>query len=188
MSMNSDPNSDCKQCTESKLGWVHNAHTKGSGCAHSVPRPRLHYAQVARALLPGRAHGAVSWRTRRHIVAPFLPCRRRLLPCRRAHASAVVSCRSLPAAIQKLYSDIEPLPHARACSYIVSQSAGPCRSAVSRTHATPCRDTKFMSRYKTPCRARCVPCRARAATCRLAMSHLAMCAQLPCVTIQSAVS
>ena len=34
--MNSDPNSDCKQCIESKLGWVHSAHTQNSGRAHTV--------------------------------------------------------------------------------------------------------------------------------------------------------
>ena len=44
MSMNSDPNSDCKQCTESKLGRVYSAHTQGT--------------QAARALLPGHAHAA----------------------------------------------------------------------------------------------------------------------------------
>ena len=39
--MNSYPNSDCKQCTESKLGWVHCAHTQNPGRAHTartVPR------------------------------------------------------------------------------------------------------------------------------------------------------
>ena len=39
--MNSDPNSDSKQCTESKLGWVHSAHTQNPGRAHTataVPR------------------------------------------------------------------------------------------------------------------------------------------------------
>ena len=56
--MSSDPNSDCKQCTESKLGWVHSAHTQG---------PRLHalYAQAAHTPIcwaPCRGTlGAVSW-------------------------------------------------------------------------------------------------------------------------------
>ena len=39
--MNNDPNSDCKQCTESKLGWVHSAHTQNPSRAHTawaVPR------------------------------------------------------------------------------------------------------------------------------------------------------
>ena len=39
--MNSDLNSDCKQCTESKLGWVHSTHTQNPGGAYTaraVPR------------------------------------------------------------------------------------------------------------------------------------------------------
>ena len=34
--MNSDSNSDLEQCTESKLGRVHSAHTHGPGCAQAV--------------------------------------------------------------------------------------------------------------------------------------------------------
>ena len=60
--MNSDPNSDCKQCTESKLGWVHSAHTQNPGCAHTahaVPRSwallRAQQAGRARMLAWSRA-------------------------------------------------------------------------------------------------------------------------------------
>ena len=42
--MNSVSNSDSKQCTESKLGWVHRMHTLNPNCA-----------PTARALRPGRA-------------------------------------------------------------------------------------------------------------------------------------
>ena len=59
-----DLNSDCKQCTESKLGWVHSAHTQGPCCVGTAPRPR------ARCVL-----GVVSWRTGCSILAPLLPCR-----------------------------------------------------------------------------------------------------------------
>ena len=45
--MNSDPNSDSKQCLESKLGQVHRVHTERT--------------LVARTLHPGRAHNVVSW-------------------------------------------------------------------------------------------------------------------------------
>ena len=50
--MNSDPNSDSKQCSKSKLGQVHNVHTP--------------MAQAAHTLLVGPA---VSWCTRRRVVA-----------------------------------------------------------------------------------------------------------------------
>ena len=63
--MNSYPNSDCKQCTESKLGWVHCAHAQNPGRAHiarAVPRSwallraqQANCAHVARAARAGRA-------------------------------------------------------------------------------------------------------------------------------------
>ena len=66
MSINSYPNSDCKQFTESKLGWVHYAHTQNPGRAHiarAVPRSwallRAHQAgraHVARTASAGRVH------------------------------------------------------------------------------------------------------------------------------------
>ena len=55
--MNSDPNSDCKQRTESKLGWVHSVHTQNPGRAHTaraVPR--------SWALLPARQAGRARMR------------------------------------------------------------------------------------------------------------------------------
>ena len=50
--MNSDPNSDSKQCTDSKLGRVHSAHTHGPGCTHAT-----------HTLRQSHAHSVVSWRT-----------------------------------------------------------------------------------------------------------------------------
>ena len=52
--MNSEPNSDCKQCTESKLGWVHSAHIQNPGRAHTsraLPRSWV----MLRAQQAGRA-------------------------------------------------------------------------------------------------------------------------------------
>ena len=55
--MNSYPNSDCKQCTESKLGWVHSAHTQSPGRAHTARTvPRLW--ALLRSQRPCRAHVA----------------------------------------------------------------------------------------------------------------------------------
>ena len=56
--MNSDPNSDLKQCPKSKLSRVHSAPTHGPGCAHTAPRPcaQLHVVAPARpyrGLIPG---------------------------------------------------------------------------------------------------------------------------------------
>ena len=80
--MNSYPNSDCKQCTESKLGWVHSAHTQNPGrersahvvgaatltaslsltCrARSQRRSCAQRAQVARIALRSWAHVATSF-------------------------------------------------------------------------------------------------------------------------------
>ena len=50
--MNSDPNSDCKPCIESKLGWVHSVHTQ-------QPRSRAHCACSAQVV------GAVAGTTSR---------------------------------------------------------------------------------------------------------------------------
>ena len=55
--MNSGPNSDSKQCPESKLGQVHSVHTLDPGCAHA-----------ARSLRLGPQCHVVSWRA-------LAPCR-----------------------------------------------------------------------------------------------------------------
>ena len=64
--MNSYPNSDCKQCTESKLGWVHCAHTQNPGRTHTECAVPMSWAllraqqacraHVARVASSGRAH------------------------------------------------------------------------------------------------------------------------------------
>ena len=50
--MNSDPNSDCKQCTKSKLGLVHSVHTQ-------QPRSHAHCVRSAKVV------GAVALTTSR---------------------------------------------------------------------------------------------------------------------------
>ena len=98
--MNNDPNIDSKQCPESKLGQTH-------------PWPRL------------RTRPAVSWNTRRRVVAfprsyrslcqaVSWPCRRHVAASTRALAHCVAAlCRDtrpchrpLPVMIQNLYRDL----------------------------------------------------------------------------------
>ena len=69
--MNSYPNSDSKQCPESKLGWVHRMHTHGT--------------LAASTLRPGRVLGAVLW------PHPVMSCR--VATCMPALASRVVASR-----------------------------------------------------------------------------------------------
>ena len=59
-------NSDLKQCTITKLGWVHSAHTQNPGCARTARAMPMSWvllraqqacrAHVARAASAGRAH------------------------------------------------------------------------------------------------------------------------------------
>ena len=56
------PNTDPKQCTVTKLGWVHSAHNQNQGRAHiagAVPRSWA----LLRVWLTGRAHGRLVART-----------------------------------------------------------------------------------------------------------------------------
>ena len=58
--MNNVPNSDSEQCTESKLGWVHQVHTL-TQAARTAPRPCAQ-RRVAGLAWPCRRPGpAVSW-------------------------------------------------------------------------------------------------------------------------------
>ena len=67
MSMNSYPNSGCKQCSEPKLGWVHSAHTQGT--------------QAVRMLHPGRTH-----------ASRWAQCHGPLRSCRSTCRALAVSC------------------------------------------------------------------------------------------------
>ena len=59
--MNSYPNSDCKQCTESKLGRVHSAHTQNPCRARSQRGSRAQRVQVARIAPRSRGQVATSF-------------------------------------------------------------------------------------------------------------------------------
>ena len=86
------PNSDPKQCTESKMGWVHSAHTQNPGRAHTartMPRSwallracrahnqrksRAQRAQDASSACAGRALSVRKSRAQRAQVATSFPC------------------------------------------------------------------------------------------------------------------
>ena len=76
MFINSSPNSDSKQCSESKLCQVHNMHTHGPGCTHATRwagrvAPCHGLARPCRGLAPA------------HIVASPRSCRSAYRLCRR---------------------------------------------------------------------------------------------------------
>ena len=109
-------NSDSKQCTESKPGWVHRVHTQRT--------------LTARAQHPGRAHGAVSWRALGRIVAPS-PAVLRAPPCHVAHWRAV------PQPPCPQYKNcIATQSPCRACCRACRSAPAPCRSALLRYIAT----------------------------------------------------
>ena len=73
--MNSDPNSDVNSALSQN--WVEcTVHTP------KEPRLRAQCTYTTRALRPSCAHSAVSWCTRRRIVAHWAPYRGAWAPCR----------------------------------------------------------------------------------------------------------
>ena len=125
--MNSDPNSDCEQCTESKLGWVHSAHTQGPGCTHTTPR-----------LCARRALGALSWLIVRSIVAPFSRVAARTGSVTRCVTRRVVA----PWSRYKICIATQ-IPAARTAHRV--KHAATCVAALLRRIAgrwAPCHDTK----------------------------------------------
>ena len=73
--MNSDPNSDLKQCIESKLGWVHSVQTQGprprTRCRRNEPRPCARRRVVA--LSDRVANRVLSCRRARRVAGPPPP-------------------------------------------------------------------------------------------------------------------
>ena len=184
--MNSYPNSDCKQCTESKLGWVHNVHTQqprprahcarsaqvvgaaarttpmSQACrAHSQRRPRAQRAQVARIAPRSWAH-----------VATSLPCQ--VQPLKSRHHSRLRPPGGHPMSRHHIgvATPISPL-HVKTshwCRDTVSPAQHQARShpmsrlqfhVVTSWTTNLCRDIKFMSRPQFPAGqvATLVPCR-----------------------------
>ena len=155
--MNSGPNSDSKQCPESKLGQVHSAHTHGLGCALGRPCSAVSLC----ALAPCRRLGpAVSLRT---------PDRIARRPGRVAGPSGRVArtpgrvARTLnrvphtPGRVARTPGRVARTPgrvsHARRCC----AHARPCRAHARpfRAHARPCRT------HAQPCPTHVWPCRTR---------------------------
>ena len=103
MFMNSDLNNDSKQCTESKPGRVHSAHTHGPGCACTAPRL-----------------GALSWRIERRIVAPGRVVAGLLLQYRRP----LVTIQNYIVKLRPMLRALRVVSRARpAVSQVVSQHA-----------------------------------------------------------------
>ena len=121
--MNSVPNSDSEQCTESKLGWVHQMNTLNPSCAQ---RPRaLHPCWPCRGRVVGLCP-TLSWLVagrvtawplpRMHSVpsqAPPWPCRARYRECRSIPAPCHRALLSRIAALAALYHHTRspPLSH-----------------------------------------------------------------------------
>ena len=62
-----------KQCTMSKLGWVHQVHTLNPSCVPIAPRPRARRRVVVRVELYHGAHETVSWPPPGRVAG--VPCR-----------------------------------------------------------------------------------------------------------------
>ena len=143
--MNSDPNNDLEQCTESKLGQVHNAHTHGPRCAQA-PRALLHV--VAR---PGPYRAPLPSR-----VAP-VPSRVVVLPCniavrtralaRRVAAPCFALCRTQGRAVSQPFLSYHapPASYRGVCSAVSQRCCAPC---CSLSRDTPSNQATLHSRYK----------------------------------------
>ena len=133
MFMNSVQNSDSKQCTESRLGWVHRVHTLNLGCApiaRWAGRVVAHRGCIMAPLSAvSRLCPAISW------------------PCHRAHVRAGTPCRSsLRSRYKKLYRDPSPCRSpcsARCCvcrsaPMLCHRALGTVSQPLARCVATPC--------------------------------------------------
>ena len=175
--MNSDPNSDLEQCTESKLGRVHKVHTQRTLIERTLRPGLTHTARWAPCLgvhwryivdVPSRVTGRVTHASCR-VVAPSdhdtkmvsqpkpcrTPCRSAAAPCHNLSAPYRDTKRSLPAKIQNLYSDS---PHgkatpARLCGQaglvvaLAGHVVGPCHRVAGRIVAPCCMPLRPVSRY-----------------------------------------
>ena len=115
------PNSDPKQCTITKLGWVHSAHTKNPGRAHTQ--------NPGRAQCPGRGRCCAHCR----LVARLS----RAQPAQVARSTCAGSGHS--AQVVGACRDLLPLPSPRAGRDIISRSRPPGQLSQVAT-SIPCRD------------------------------------------------
>ena len=131
------PNSDPKQCTFKKLGWVHSGHTQNPGRAHTAHAVPMSWA-LLRAQQAGRAHVACTASAGRAHVA----C---TASAGRAHAGrALVATRpgNLPPG-----RDLTSMSRHQGSQNHVATS-NRCRDT---TQNTPGRDLKTGSRHQTSC-------------------------------------
>ena len=172
--MNSYPNNDCKQCTESKLGRVHSVHTQDPGFAHAALRPRAqgrvagHTGRVTTRI--GRVAGRVAC-CAAHCVSRHVATRPRSLlrvsqcfyvvsqSCHRARKRCCAMSQPVslpPVTIQNIILRHTPLarPRVRAAAHLCAQAG--CVAAPSVRVAVPGR------RVKPPC---CAPLCACALLC-----------------------
>ena len=188
--MNSVPNSDSEQRTESKLGWVHQVHTLNPAYAPTAPRP-----QAQSAL------GAMSWSPLGRVVAPSLTV---------SWSSPAVSLRACAHWRTVSQRCVPPLDHdtkivlrpSLLSSALPLVSQGTVSQLCRDTRPPPSHDTMFVSRLPppswscahavagpclsptTPCRG--VPLRTLVLPCAPWSASQAMPVK-PCVTIQLAV-
>ena len=139
--MKSSPNSDSKQCSQSKLGQVHSMHTHGLGCVHAacwadrVAQCRG-LARPCRGLAPGC------------IVASPWSCRSAHRPCRRpcCSLSRTLSPAQSRAVLQRLPGRVlRPLGRVAGPLVRVVASPRPYRRAVSWSPC--CTPLSPVSRY-----------------------------------------
>ena len=150
VSMNSNPNSDCKQFTESKLGWVHSAHTQNPGRAHytrsaqvvgaaarTTNRSWVHARLVARAAVPAALAPVAT-------QSPGCDTQfkqARLRPKIDVVTSLCSSHRNVPIVTQNIGRDTKPPQGSK--NHVVTSNR--CRDT---TKATPGRDLKTGSRHR----------------------------------------
>ena len=128
--MNSYLNSDYKQCTESKLGWVHSAHTQNPGRAHTARAVPRSWA-LLRAQQAGRVYVARSQRRSRAQHAQVA----RMLGVRWSQHAQAACPRSRP---QNRVATSFPLPNPRPGSDFLSGSRPPGRLSQVATPTTCC--------------------------------------------------
>ena len=148
--MNNVPNSDSEQCTESKLGWVHQVHTL-TQAARTAPRPCAQ-RRVAGLAWPCRRPGlAVSQAWPGRVVAPSRPCRRHRRSCHRPSLGRITAvpraplcalCRAYRSSVRRIaallraasrYNPATKLPPVT-IQFIISRHSPPARP---RAHALP---------------------------------------------------
>ena len=129
MFINSGPNNDCKQCTESKLSQVYNAHT----LTQPARTGRSHCAQAGRGRVLGLCP-AVSWLVVGRVAglaASIVLLRPRTCPCVPCRNSCAMS-RASPLRIVARYCVVSR------CSAVVSRPEVPPSAKIQIFVSRPC--------------------------------------------------